>query len=146
MSPKTGGATGGLSGTATEPPEKTKLVTLLFVVGGVGSALAGVLLFALSSWLGSVGLGFLAGLGGVFGAALLAGAGVSFVVAYGLWKVQVWGWYAAVVLLSLGVLNGLRSLLQGAGVPLFTLVVGVGGLWALWDEQDVFGLDHELPV
>jgi len=146
MSRGTSSATGGLSGTATEPPEKTKLVTLLFVIGGVASAVGGVLLFVLSSWLSTVGLGFLAGLGSVFGVVLLVGAGVSFVVAYGLWNVQTWGWYAAVVLLSLGVLDGLRTLLQGGGVPLFTLAVGVGGLWALWDEQDVFGLDHELPV
>ncbi|GAB3681160.1 hypothetical protein GCM10028857_04960 [Salinarchaeum chitinilyticum] len=127
-------------------PQKTKLVAGTFAIGGVGAALSGLFLLVASSQLAGSGMGGLAGLGAALGVVVLAIAGVSIAVAYGLWTARRWGWYAAVALLGLGVVNGVWTLLSGAGLLVIPLVLSAGGLWVLWEEQAAFGLDHELPT
>lgn len=124
-------------------PQKTKLVVGVFAIGGVGSALSGLFFLVASSQLAGSGMGGLAGLGAVLGIVVLAIAGVSIAVAYGLWAVRRWSWYGGVALLGLSVASGLWSLLSGLGLPVIPLVISTG---ALWDEQAAFGLDYELPV
>jgi len=130
----------------TETPQKTKLVGGLFAVGGVLSVLSGLSLFVASSQLGDIGMAGLAGLGAILGTVFLAIAGASIAIAYGLWNVKSWGWYGAVGLLGFEAVTGIWALLSGVGVLSITLVVAVVALWALWDEQSAFGLDHELPI
>ena len=129
-----------------EPPTKTKLVTVLFAIGGVLSLPVGVTLLGVSSAPVVEGASGMENLVTILAIGTFASGGIALTLAYGLWNVRAWSWYGTVLVTAAGIAVSLWAFLQSGRLPWYTLLVGLAVIWALWDDRGSFGLDHELPV
>ncbi|AGN02665.1 hypothetical protein L593_13630 [Salinarchaeum sp. Harcht-Bsk1] len=129
-----------------ETPTKTKLLTALFAIGGVLSLPTGILLLGASS-APAVGVaGNVTGILTVLAIGTFVFGGISLTLAYGLWNVRAWSWYGTVLVTVSSIGLSLWVLLQAGSLPWYNLLIALAVLWALWDDQAAFGLDHQLPV
>lgn len=101
------------------PPTGVKILCALLTIAGVLTVFAGQIVGILDQSLAMV-------------FTLIGGGYVG--VAYGLWNMRSWGWYAGAALLSFG---GLVSLVNGL-IPGALLDAGL--LWYLWVKRAVFGV------
>jgi len=58
---------------------------------------------------------------------------IVFAVAYGIWNMQTWAWYVAMIVSSLGVISSVVSL-NIVGIVIPGLIV-----WYLWNNKKEFG-------
>lgn len=129
-----------------ELPKKTKLVTVLFAIGGLLSLPVGWLLLDASSTYSAFGASGMAELSTTLAIGTFLLAGLSLALAYGLWNARAWSWYGAVLVLVAGIAVNVWAIQRGGSLPAYAPVVGIVTLWALWDDQAAFGVDHELPI
>lgn len=130
----------------TELPTKSKLLAALLAISGVLSIPMGFLFLSASSSLGGAAANGMAALSTTLAVVAFVHAGISLALAYGLWTARTWSWYGTVGFVSLGVLTGLWAILRGGSLPWYSIAIGLAMLWALWDDQRAFGVQHELPV
>jgi hypothetical protein len=129
-----------------ELPAKIKLVTALFAVsGGLSLPIAWLLLDASSSY-SAAGASGMAEFSTALAIGTLLLAGLFLALAYGLWNARSWSWYGSVLLLTVGIVVGVWAIQRGGSLPFYVPAIGVVTLWALWDDQGAFGVDHELSV
>lgn len=136
----------GSGGSHGELPTKTKLVTVLFALsGGLSLPVAWLLLDASSSY-SAVGASGMAEFSTTLAIGTFLLAGLFLALAYGLWNARPWSWYGSMLLLTAGVVVNVWAIQRGGSLPFYVPVAGVATLWALWDDQAAFGVDHELPI
>jgi hypothetical protein len=129
-----------------ELPTKTKVVMALFAISGALSLPVGWLLVDASSSYAAVGASGMAEFSTGLGIGTVLLGGLFLALAYGLWNARSWSWYGSVLLLTAGILVNLWAIQRGGSLPVYVPVIGLVTLWALWDDQAAFGIEHGLPL
>ena len=99
-------------------------------------ALGGIMILLIAAGVGFAGAmvgipAALAAMGAVFIGALSL---ISFALAYGIYNLEAWGWYVAMILSAINAISAVINL------NIFSLIIPAIILWYLWDNQRDFGV------
>ena len=145
---------------ARDRPAGVTVLVILHVIVGIIAAFTGLLLFVAYARPSSLG-GFTSFAVSIVGVAssygyLVLGVGVlwfvfsvfSFVLVYGLWKGQPWGWLVSLVLASDGIIIGALGVLLGIFANALALIVyGVILIYLFFHSVRIFfGLVQPYPI
>lgn len=105
-----------------ERPDGVSCLSCLTVIGGVIGLMIGLFLLAIPADQLQPGAEGLRNFGVLL---ILAGAGLSFAVAWGLWSLKKWAWYLSLILEVLGIGLSAIQLLSGTNTLAEILVAGI---------------------
>lgn len=133
-------------GRVQQDNSKSKIFAIANAALGVLSILVGLLIVAggalLTDTLREIDGGMIGGAVVAFGLMFALLGGVSVGISWGLLKFQAWAWYGGSVWVIIYLLGGLYGILSGVDAfSLVNLVIGIFGSYALWDEQQAYGIN-----
>ena len=102
-------------------PLGVTIISVLAVIGGIGSLVSGLAIITLIPILGII-----------FGGILVIIALAYFVVAYGLWKGLNWAWSITLIVSVIGIVVGLGSIVVGNTGAIFHIIVNAIVIYYLY--------------
>lgn len=107
-------------------PTGVTILTVLQILIGIVDLLTGLLLLIAGATLTIIGFGMSTAFGFMLiplAILLFIFGGISFLIAYGLWKGRQWGWISSIIVATIGLALGVLGLIGGDIASVVTIVI-----------------------